>query len=216
MLAGLMQKFGAVAVIEREPEKIVIHRIGVHDALGAARLGDGELLPKPVGQSRDDLVLHVKEVGDRLVEAFAPQVASRPGVDKLHAHAHARAAALDASLEHVADVEVAADLSHVDGFALVGEGGVAGDDERPRNAGEIARQALRDPVHEMVLLGAAAEVQERQHDDGEPGRGFRRRRSALGVDWPSTARAKTRIGSAMFFRGMGPRSSAGRSIRPLT
>ena len=28
----------------------------------------------------------------------------------------------------------------------------------------------------MVLLGAAAEVQERQHDDGEPGRGFRRRR----------------------------------------
>ena len=157
----------------------MVHGVGIQDARGAARLGDGELLPEPVGQSRDDLVLHVEQLGDRLVETLAPDVASRPGVDELDAHPHSRAAALDAALEQAADVEVPADLLHVDSFAPVGERGVAGDDKSPGNAGEVARQALCDPVHEGILLGAAAEVQERQHDDGEPGRRLRGRRRRL-------------------------------------
>ena len=43
-------------------------------------------------------------------------------------------------------------------FGASAGAGFAGDDERPRNAREIARQALCDPIHEIVLLGPAAEV----------------------------------------------------------
>ena len=80
------------------------------------------------------------------------------------------AAALDAALQHIADVQLAADLLHIERLALVGEGRVAGDDEGAANARQIGRQALRDPVDEMLLLRSAADVGERQDDDREAGR----------------------------------------------
>jgi hypothetical protein len=52
------------------------------------------------------------------------------GVDKLDIDAHAVSAALDAALKDIADVQLAADLPKIDGFALVGEGRVASDHER--------------------------------------------------------------------------------------
>ena len=51
----------------------MIHRIGVRRALGALRLRAGQLLPEPVGETGNDLVLHVEKVGDRLVETFSPR-----------------------------------------------------------------------------------------------------------------------------------------------
>ena len=53
----------------RLSEKIVIHRIGVYRALSAPRLRDCEFMPEPVGEPRNDLVLHVEEIGDQLIEA---------------------------------------------------------------------------------------------------------------------------------------------------
>ena len=54
------------------------------------------------------------------------------GVDELDIDAHAVTAALNAALEDIADVQLAADLLQIDGFALVSEGRVAPDDERSR------------------------------------------------------------------------------------
>ena len=59
---------------------------------------------------------------------------ARLGVDELNVDAHAGSAALDAALQHIADVQLAPDLLQIDGLALVGECGVAPDHERAANA----------------------------------------------------------------------------------
>jgi hypothetical protein len=41
-----------------------------------ACLGANEFLPEPACESGDDLVLHVEQVGHRLVEALGPEVRS--------------------------------------------------------------------------------------------------------------------------------------------
>ena len=96
-------------------------------------------------------------------------------VNELNVDAHAVPAALDAALEDIADVQLAADLLQIDGFALVGECGVAPDHERASNARKIGRQALRDPVDEMLLLRVAADIGEaaRRPSRGAAGRIFR-------------------------------------------
>ena len=87
------------------------------------------------------------------------------GVDELHVDAHAVSAALNAALEDIADVQFAPDRLHVERLAFVGESRIAGDHERAANAREIGRQALGDPVDEMLLLRVAADIGERQDDD---------------------------------------------------
>ena len=84
---------------------------------------------------------------------------------------------LDAAFENVADVELPPDLLGVDRLALVGEGGVARDDERVGDPRQVGRQALGDAVDEMLLLRAAAEIGEGQDHDREARRAgpFRRR-----------------------------------------
>lgn len=49
-------------------------------------------------QPRNDLVLHIEEVGARLVESLSPQMRARFGVDQLRVDAHAIAACLYAPL----------------------------------------------------------------------------------------------------------------------
>ncbi len=117
-----------------------------------------------IRQSRDDLVLHVEQIGDRLVETLRPEVAAALGVNQLDIDAHALAAALDAALEDIANVELAPDLLQVDGLALVGEGGVAPDDERAADAREVGGQALGHAVNKILLFGVAPHVGERQHE----------------------------------------------------
>jgi len=83
------------------------------------------------------------------------------GVDELNIDAHAAVAALHAAFEHVADIEFASDLRNVVGLALVGEGGIAGDDERAGEPGEVGGEALGHSFHEVLLLRIAPDVCER-------------------------------------------------------
>ena len=64
-------------------------------------------------------------------------VRRRRGADQLRVHPETLATTLYRAFEHVADVQFAADLPHVNGFALEGEGRVAGDYERAADAGQI-------------------------------------------------------------------------------
>ena len=118
-------------------------------------------------EAPDDLVLHVEEISKRLVEPLRPKMAAGFGVNELHVDAHAVPAALNAALEDIAHVQVAADRLHVERLALVSESRVAGDHDGAPETREIGRQALRDPVDEMLLLRVAADIGEGQNDDRE-------------------------------------------------
>ena len=71
-----------------------------------------------------------------------------------------------AAFQHVAHAQLAAHLLHVDRPALVGEARVARDDEQPADARQRRDDVLDHAVGEIVLLGVAAQVQERQDGDG--------------------------------------------------
>ena len=102
---------GQTLVEPSQTLKIEVHRVGVRRLFGASRLGGDELGVERARQTRDDFVLHVEEIGERLVEPLGPEMIARFGVDELHVDAHAVAAALNAALEDIADVQLAADLS---------------------------------------------------------------------------------------------------------
>ena len=74
-----------------------------------------------VSDARNDLVLHLEEVGDGLVEAFGPEVRSALRFDELHVDAHAGPNTLHAAFEDVAHIELAPDLPEIDRLVLVEE-----------------------------------------------------------------------------------------------
>ena len=63
-----------------------------------------------VGEPRYDFVLHIEQIGDRLVEALGPKVVAGFGVDQLHIDPKPVAATLHRAFEHIADVQLASDL----------------------------------------------------------------------------------------------------------
>jgi hypothetical protein len=91
-------------------------------------------------------------------------------IDQLHVDAQPAAAALHAAFQHVAHIEIPADLLQIGGLALVGERGAAPDHESAGDARQIGGQAFGDAVGEIFLLGIAADIGEREHDDRQPGR----------------------------------------------
>ena len=90
--------------------KIEVHRVRVRRSLGASRLCGDELRVQRACQPRHDFVLHVEEIGERLVEPLGPEMIAGFAVDELDIDAHPVPAALDAAFEDVADVQLAADL----------------------------------------------------------------------------------------------------------
>ena len=150
--------------------------MGLVACSGVARLDRRELIAQRVREAPNDFVLHVEEIGKRLVEPLRPKMTAGLGVDELHVDAHAIPAALNAALEDVPDIQVAADGLHVERLALVSEGRIAGDHDGAPDTREIGRQTFRDPVDEVLLFGVAADIGERQDDDRETRRArlFRR------------------------------------------
>ena len=115
------------------PAQIVV--VGV-EALGRLALGPLDLgLLEPRRDRADDarrhLVLQLEDVLELAVEPVGPEMRAGRGIDQLAGDAHPAAGLAHAALEHVAHAELAADLPHVDGPALVGEARIAGDDEQP-------------------------------------------------------------------------------------
>ena len=125
--ARLDHIFGVDAPVEPcQFLKIEVHRIGSRRLLRTARLSGDQLRSQLIGDAGDDLVLHFEEIRGRLVEAVGPKMIAGLRVDKLDINAYAARVALDRASEHVTDAELLADCLGVDGFAFVGEGGVAG------------------------------------------------------------------------------------------
>ena len=117
--ARLRDVLGAHTLVEPSHAlKIEVHRIRVRRSVPRAAPRRRPAAFSALGEARDDLVLHVEKIGDRLVEPLGPEMMPALGVDELHVDAHAVSAALDAALEHIANVQFAADLLHVEGLPL--------------------------------------------------------------------------------------------------
>ena len=96
---------GAHTLVEpSQTLKIVVHRVRGRSLFRASRLGRDELGIQRACQPRDDFVLHVEEIGERLIEPLGPEVTACFGVDELYVDAHAVSAALDAAFEDIASV----------------------------------------------------------------------------------------------------------------
>jgi hypothetical protein len=93
-----------------------------------------------------DLVLDREHIGKITVVAFRPDMAAGGHVVELRRDAHALAQFAHAALEHIADAEFLGDLLDVNGLALVGERGIAGDHEEPTQFGQRRDDVFADAV----------------------------------------------------------------------
>src|SRR5262249_18034806 len=114
------------------------------------------------------LVLELEDVLERAVETVGPQMRAACRIDELRRDAHAVGRLARAAFEHVANAELATDLPYIYGMTLVGEARVAGDHEQVAKARQRRGDILDDPVGEIVLLGVAAQILERQDRDRGP------------------------------------------------
>ena len=130
-------------------------------------LGFDQLNPERIGEARDELHLQLAELAALAVEPVGPDMRAGLGRDELGVDRDLLAEAAHAAFEHIAHAEFAPDLLGVDGLALVGEGGVAGDDETVRQMREIGSEVVGEAIREIVLFLVAVQIFERQHDDRE-------------------------------------------------
>jgi hypothetical protein len=61
--------------------KIEIYRVWVRSLFRPSSLGGDQRGAQLAGKPGDDFVLHVKEIGDRLIEPLSPDMTARLGVD---------------------------------------------------------------------------------------------------------------------------------------
>ena len=117
-----------------EPVRLQVEVVGGGHGRGAGSLGQARAGDQPQlkrgGDLFDDLVLERENLAPGALEALRPEMAAVGGVDQLGVDAQVVAGATDAAFEDVADAQFLADLRRLDGLALVGEGGVAGNDEQ--------------------------------------------------------------------------------------
>jgi hypothetical protein len=111
------------------------------------------------------IVLELEDVFQRAVKTVGPKMRAGGRVDQLPGNADPIAALAHRAFEHIAHAEIAPDLLHIDGLALVREARIAGDDEQPADAGERGDDLLHHAVDEIFLLRIAAHIGEGQHRD---------------------------------------------------
>src|SRR5437660_6534051 len=86
---------------------------GSGDPLGAPRLRLDQLRAQLAGEPSNNVVLHLEQIGQFLVETLGPEMRAGVAIDQLYVNAHAVAPALHPPLQRVAHVQVAADLPEI-------------------------------------------------------------------------------------------------------
>src|SRR5215467_891371 len=85
------------------------------------------------------------------------------GVDQLPGDPNPAAGLPHRTFKDIADAEFAPDLLHIDRLTLVRKARIASDDEEPADATERSNDFFDHSVGEILLLGVAAHILERQH-----------------------------------------------------
>ena len=88
-----------------------------------------EFLAKRMGETGDHFELQLTEVASFALETVGPNMGPRLGRDELCVDFNRLARATHAAFEQIADAEFAADLFRIDGFALLSERRISGDDK---------------------------------------------------------------------------------------
>jgi hypothetical protein len=112
-----------------------------------------------------DLVLQSEQIARVAVEALGPQMRAGRGIDQLGIDADLIARPLDATLQHIADAQLAADLLCVGRLVPIGERGAARDHEHIRDPRQVGREIVGNPIGKILLAGIITEIDEGQHDD---------------------------------------------------
>src|SRR5262249_1175134 len=107
-----------------------------------------------------------ENIGERTVITFRPDMAACRDVVELHGDAYAIAGPAHAAFDHVADAELLAHLSDVDGPALVDEGGIARDDEEPAHSRQRRGDGLGNAVREILVFWSTTHIGEGKDRDG--------------------------------------------------
>ena len=81
-----------------------------------------------------DLILQVKDIAHFGIIALGPEVMARRGVDELGIDSDPLSGPAHAAFEYVSHGKLFRDLPNLYALALVGKGGVAGDDKEARDA----------------------------------------------------------------------------------
>ena len=163
---------GMLVTLVKELTAAQVQLVRVHVA--GRRLADGALLAEQQCdlERRDDaagdIVLHREHVRQHPVVALRPQVPAGGRVDELRRDPDPLAYPAHAALQDVADAQPGARFPGVHHYPFKGEGGLARGHEQPGDLGEVGSKVVGDTVGEMLLVGVAAHVRERQHHDGRP------------------------------------------------
>ena len=82
-------------------------------------------------------------------------------VDQLSGDPEAITAPLNAAFQDITDPLLPPNLANIDCLILIGEGGIAGDHEEPRNLRQGGNNVFGNPVGEVLLLGITRHVVKR-------------------------------------------------------
>src|SRR5262245_41037293 len=90
----------------------------------------------------------------------------RRGVNELPADAHSASRFADATFEDITHPQFTADLLHVHGSPLVGEAGIAGDDEQLTETRQSRNDFFDHAIGKVLLLTVATQVLEWKYGNG--------------------------------------------------
>src|SRR6516164_7744589 len=110
-----------------------------------------------------DLALGFSQVPPVRLEPVCPNMRAAFGIDELHVDLDLVAGPACAAFDDITDTEFAADLLYVGGFALIGEGSIAGDHKAAGNWRQIRRQIISDTVGEVFLVRVPQQVLKGQY-----------------------------------------------------
>ena len=100
-----------------QAQQVFIQHVGRRDGrrLAAALSGRrGERHLQRLGDLSTDLVLYVKDAGQRVLEAFRPQLEPAGRIDQLHRDTHALALLANAAFEQICDAECTRDFDNAE------------------------------------------------------------------------------------------------------
>src|SRR6516225_2840961 len=120
--------------------------------------GAGQRRLDRCGDTRGDVVLHREDVSQIPVVTLGPEMGTGGCIDQLAADAHPLSGPAQATLEDIADSQVAADLLGVGGFSFVRKCGIAGDNEKPAPFRQRCDDVLGNAVDKIFLLGIATDI----------------------------------------------------------
>jgi len=177
-------------------------------------LGDIDLRFDRGDDRAGDLVLDGEHVVELAFILGGPDLIAGCGIGELCSDANPLATLADAAFEHVAHAEFLGDLLDVNGPALVGEGGIAGDHEEPPHLRQGRENILADAVAEILLLGIVAHVLECEHGDRRAVRYGQQRRLRL-IDALSLLPGRLQAGRLYLHLGDESKTLAGQGANEL-